>query len=159
MKKKNTNEAEVASPSASAPTSTVPEAAPSAGEATAASASDAAPSAGEDYTARSSEAAPSAGEAIADEAAARPAQSATSTHSTSAAPIAPAPDVVERQEVNRLVAEAEARGYLRGRNEVAEISMNTPGLWENPRRTAMDRESEPDPTCGFLSKIRPGVWD
>lgn len=144
MKKKNTNEAEVASPSASAPTSTVPKAAPSVDEAP---------------TAPYSEAAPSAGEATADEAAAKPAQSATSTHSTSAAPIAPAPDVVERQEVNRLVAEAEARGYLRGRNEVAEISMNTPGLWENPRRTAMDRESEPDPTCGFLSKIRPGVWD
>lgn len=74
-------------------------------------------------------------------------------------PSVPAPDVVERQEVNRLVAEAEARGYLRGRNELAEISMNSPGLWENPRRTAMDRETDPDPACGFLSKIRPGVWD
>lgn len=74
-------------------------------------------------------------------------------------PAVPAPDVVERQEVNRLVAEAEARGYLRGRNELAEISMNTPGLWENPRRTAMDRETDPDPAYGFLSKIRPGVWD
>lgn len=74
-------------------------------------------------------------------------------------PAVPAPDVVERQEVNRLVAEAEARGYLRGRNELAEISMNSPGLWENPRRTAMDRETDPDPAYGFLSKIRPGVWD
>lgn len=74
-------------------------------------------------------------------------------------PVVSAPDVVERQEVNRLVAEAEARGYLRGRNELAEVSMNTPGLWENPRRTAMDRETDPDPAYGFLSKIRPGVWD
>lgn len=74
-------------------------------------------------------------------------------------PAVPAPDVVERREVNRLVAEAEARGYLRGRNELAEVSMNTPGLWENPRRTAMDRETDPDPAYGFLSKIRPGVWD
>lgn len=62
-------------------------------------------------------------------------------------------------QVNRLVAEAEARGYLRGRNECAAREMNTPQLWENPRRTAMERECEPDPACEFLSKIRPGVWD
>ena len=68
-------------------------------------------------------------------------------------------NMVARDEVNRLVAEAEARGYLRGRNETAAESMHTPQLWENPRRTVMEQECEPDPASGFLSKLRPGVWD
>lgn len=68
-------------------------------------------------------------------------------------------EMVAKDEVNRLVAEAEARGYLRGKNENAAMSMSTPRLWENPCRTAMDQESLPDPSNGFLSKIRPGVWD
>lgn len=68
-------------------------------------------------------------------------------------------DMVARDEVNRLVAEAEARGYMRGRNETAAESVHTPRLWENTRRTAMEQECEPNPAAGFLSKIRPGVWD
>ena len=69
------------------------------------------------------------------------------------------PQGVPIEEVNRRVAEAEARGYLRGRNEAVAERMNTPALWENPRRTEMEQECNPDPACGFLSKIRPSAWD
>lgn len=68
-------------------------------------------------------------------------------------------ETVTKEEANRMVAEAEARGYLRGKNENAALSMHSPRLWENPCRTAMEQECEPDPANGFLSKIRPGVWD
>lgn len=68
-------------------------------------------------------------------------------------------ETVTKEEANRMVVEAEARGYLRGKNENAAMSLHTPRLWENPCRTAMEQECEPDPANGFLSKIRPGVWD
>lgn len=52
-------------------------------------------------------------------------------------------------EVEALIAEAEQRGYLRGRNEAAAEMMNRPGMWQ---------PTEPKVTT-FLSGLRPGVWD
>lgn len=69
------------------------------------------------------------------------------------------PQGVPQAEVNRLVAEAEARGYLRGRNESAAESLDTPRLWENPRRTEMERECASGLADEFLARLRPGVWD
>ncbi len=69
------------------------------------------------------------------------------------------PPGVPQAEVNRLVAEAEARGYLRGRNESAAESLDTPWLWENPRRTEMERECASGLADEFLARLRPGVWD
>jgi len=66
---------------------------------------------------------------------------------------------VPQAEVNRLVAEAEARGYLRGRNESVAESLDTPRLWENPRRTEMERECASGLADEFLARLRPGVWD
>lgn len=63
-------------------------------------------------------------------------------------------------DIGRLLEEAERRGYLRGLNEQAERAMNTPALWENPRRTEQQQpHAEPDPDFGFLTHLRPGVWD
>lgn len=84
-----------------------------------------------------------------------PEEQATEQHENIEAP----EETVTKEEANRMVAEAEARGYLRGKNENAALSMHSPRLWENPCRTAMEQECEPDPANGFLSKIRPGVWD
>jgi|GEM_PF-1577926 hypothetical protein len=66
---------------------------------------------------------------------------------------------VPQEEVDRLVAEAEARGYARGRNEVLAAGMHTSQLWENSCRTAMEEAQKPDPAMNFLSKIRPSIWD
>lgn len=66
---------------------------------------------------------------------------------------------VPQEEVDRLVAEAEARGYAKGRNEMLAAGMHTPQLWENSCRTAMEEAQKPDPAMKFLSKIRPSIWD
>lgn len=62
-------------------------------------------------------------------------------------------------DIEALLAEAEQRGYLRGRNEAIEASMRTPALLENSRLTRARALEEPDPASLFLSRIRPGVWD
>lgn len=50
--------------------------------------------------------------------------------------------------VEALVAEAERRGYLRGRNERIEALMAEPGVWE-------ERESGPT----ILNRPRRSIWD
>ncbi len=50
--------------------------------------------------------------------------------------------------VAALVAEAEHRGYLRGRNERIEQLMAQPGVWETPKQ-------QPP----ILSRMRRSVWD
>lgn len=62
-------------------------------------------------------------------------------------------------DIEALLAEAEQRGYLRGRNEAIEASMRTPALLENSRLTRARALEAPDPASLFLSRIRPGVWD
>lgn len=51
-------------------------------------------------------------------------------------------------DIEALVAEAERRGYLRGRNERIEELMAEPGVWEQP-------ESQPE----ILSRPRHSIWD
>ena len=65
----------------------------------------------------------------------------------------------EVSDIEALLAEAEQRGYLRGRNEAIEASMRTPALLENSRLTRARALEAPDPASLFLSRIRPGVWD
>ena len=65
----------------------------------------------------------------------------------------------EAPDIEALLAEAEQRGYLRGRNEALEASMHTPALLENSRLTRARALEAPDPASLFLSRIRPGVWD
>lgn len=65
----------------------------------------------------------------------------------------------EAPDIETLLAEAEQRGYLRGRNEAIEASMHTPALLENSRLTRARALEAPDPASLFLSRIRPGVWD
>ena len=65
----------------------------------------------------------------------------------------------EAPDIEALLAEAEQRGYLRGRNEAIEASMHTPALLENSRLTRARALEDPDPASLFLSRIRPGVWD
>lgn len=77
--------------------------------------------------------------------------------------ITPARAMLTADDIGRMLAEAEQRGYLRGRNERAEAMINRPLLFENPRRTEpapdADRPSAEGLTEGFLTGLRPGVWD
>lgn len=64
----------------------------------------------------------------------------------------------DADEIERMIAEAEQRGYLRGRNEQIEELLMRP-----------DSDSMPDEFCaldvnddscpGFLANIRPDFWD
>lgn len=62
-------------------------------------------------------------------------------------------------DLDRLVAEAEHRGYLRGRNEAISEAMTSRPLWENSRLTEARALERPDPASLFLSRLRPDVWD
>lgn len=72
------------------------------------------------------------------------------------------------EELEEMLAEAERRGYLRARNEIAEVAMRRPRLWENPCRTEAEELARPttaEPASAtasgpeFLSRISPGIWD
>lgn len=59
-------------------------------------------------------------------------------------------------DVEQLIAEAEQRGYLRGRNERIEVEMRRPSLLENNRNAERDVEvSQPL----ILNHLRRSVWD
>ena len=67
-------------------------------------------------------------------------------------------------EIAAMVAEAEQRGYLRGRNEIIGQMMREPSLFSNPVRVRIDesvenRSDSADPARDFLTHIRPQVWD
>lgn len=64
-------------------------------------------------------------------------------------------------DIDALVAEAEQRGYLRGRNERISEELDAPALYGIPGGDDADKSQEEDPNnpCGFLSYIRPSVWD
>ena len=70
------------------------------------------------------------------------------------------PKVYDEESVRTLVAEAEQRGYLRGRNEKIEMEMSRRGLFEQPDgREEAPKPSDPRNPCDMLSYIRPSVWD
>ena len=64
----------------------------------------------------------------------------------------PLPDIAS------LLAEAEERGYLRGRNEKIAMEMRSPSLWETMRKPEhMPDREKPQPL--ILNHLRPSVWD
>ena len=68
------------------------------------------------------------------------------------------------EDISAMIAEAEERGYLRGRNEVMEQMMQQPPLFSNQARINLQQErttpyDEDDPVRDFLAHIRPQVWD
>ncbi len=72
-------------------------------------------------------------------------------------PTAAAGSAPDEEEVARLVAEAEQRGYLRGRNEKIAMEMRSPSLWETIRDDDQpDDDAEPP---AILRYLRPSVWD
>lgn len=94
-----------------------------------------------------------------------------------AAPTESAPDPApapEMPDVERLIAEAEQRGYLRGRNEVLRQRLTDSPLLaeagvgphepprspaEEPAAPATGAEVADEMSSRFLSRIRPSVWD
>ena len=75
--------------------------------------------------------------------------------------IVPAEEVEETTplpDIATLVAEAEERGYLRGRNEKIAMEMRSPSLWETMREPEhMPDYEKPQPL--ILNHLRPSVWD
>lgn len=60
-------------------------------------------------------------------------------------------------DIDTLVAEAEKRGYLRGRNEKIELEMKRPALWDE---TAGEKKPDkPEPQPSILNNMRRSVWD
>ncbi len=72
-------------------------------------------------------------------------------------------ETVNRSEVDRLVAEAERQGYLRARNELAQVEINRTQLLGNPLLDRQSSRNAPDAessfVSGFLTRIPRGVWD
>lgn len=71
---------------------------------------------------------------------------------------------VSREELERAVAEAEQRGYRRGRNEMLSQPMRRNGIWEQPHRQddapAVAAEGDDaDDDLVLLRRIRPSIWD
>ena len=56
--------------------------------------------------------------------------------------------------IEKLIAEAEQRGYLRGRNEAAQNFISQPALFEEVRA-----ESQPVQLSPLLSSRRVSIWD
>lgn len=83
-----------------------------------------------------------------------------STEPTEPQPAEPQAAAVSQDEVARLVAEAEQRGYLRALNERARQQMDRPALFENPARRRQASVPEADNlVSAFLSRLPRGVWD
>lgn len=61
------------------------------------------------------------------------------------------------RDIDAMVAEAEQRGYLRGRNEVLEEQMEARGLWEMARRDD-DDDDDARSEVEILRSITPDVW-
>lgn len=60
-------------------------------------------------------------------------------------------------DVARLVAEAEERGYVRGRNEAIAEAMKRRGVWEGPSAQSGSGSARSRPVV--LSNVRRSVWD
>lgn len=92
-----------------------------------------------------------------------PAASVEEQPADTAPDLSPASDetVYTARQIDEMMAEAEERGYIRGRNERITALMMRPELLENPLRP---REAPSRPSAGelaeaFLSSLRPSVWD
>lgn len=64
-------------------------------------------------------------------------------------------EAVTPTEVESLVAEAEQRGYVRGRNERIELEMHQPPMWNGDVPESNERESQPS----ILNNMRRSVWE
>lgn len=93
-------------------------------------------------------------EPVADEAAEEPAPEAANGPDEKAAEVTAAAAAVPIDEVERLVAEAEQRGYLRGRNETIEAE-----VMPAPAPSAADDSTVGESCPSFLAHLRPGFWD
>lgn len=69
-------------------------------------------------------------------------------------PESPAPSA---DELAAMLAEAEQRGYLRGRNEQIELAMRAPSLWHESAPPCDDAAEELQPA--ILANLRPSVWN
>ncbi len=65
----------------------------------------------------------------------------------------------EARPVERLVEEAEQRGYLRGRNEALAGLYASPAVWEEPDSNVSEPMLRPSPADSFLTGRRKGVWE
>lgn len=74
---------------------------------------------------------------------------------------APAPEGPDAAKIEALIAEAEQRGYLRARNEMAAKAMEQPALLADPLRSthANTPVNDTDLAAGFLARLPRGVWD
>lgn len=66
--------------------------------------------------------------------------------------------VLESPSAETALAEAEQRGYLRGRNERISIEMERPALWEDRNATAVASDIATDGPM-ILSSTSRSVWD
>ena len=84
------------------------------------------------------------------------APSATVTDSPMPIPVAdstkPEADLATR------LAEAEQRGYLRGRNEAVQLAMERPAMWQ-VAGSQLCAEPPTESDAAFLRHIRPSIWD
>lgn len=93
-------------------------------------------------------------ETAADEGAEEPAPEAANESARQTAEVTAAAAAVPIDEVERLVAEAEQRGYLRGRNETIEAE-----VMPAPAPSAADDSTVGESCPSFLAHLRPGFWD
>ena len=61
-------------------------------------------------------------------------------------------------DIDAAIADAEQRGYLRGRNERIEELMQRPGMMERPGSTELHQASAKSDN-GFLSRLKVSIWD
>lgn len=66
--------------------------------------------------------------------------------------------IPHKANIEAAVAEAEQRGYLRGRNERIEQLMQRPAMMERPDTTELHPASTRSDQ-GFLSKLKVSIWD
>ena len=78
----------------------------------------------------------------------------------------PAPEVEEvveetlpARDFEAELREAEERGYLRAKNELARNAINRPDLWQPFPEQPDPLDDEEASQLRFLSYIRPSVWD
>lgn len=71
-------------------------------------------------------------------------------------------DALTAARLMELLSQAEERGYMRARREMATTSERDVPLWGNPRRIEAEATTERDKMKigdDFLTRIRPAVWD
>lgn len=68
-------------------------------------------------------------------------------------------DVLTPERVADMVAEAEQRGYLRGRNESIEVLMRKPGMFERVADGRVDEAGGEQDVPEFLGHRRVSIWE